>query len=277
MSSIRFWRIGFFITLKFYICVNVAYCSNTNRDDKKLCYPLDVKIAVGVSITGGNNSTRTATLNSELDKRYTRFRVRINGKGAYGEASYSNGPWIESTHNWRINTRVDWFTTSQLHSFLFTEAGLQSNQYRGYWLKNSLQGGYGIKLFGGIRNIDVSLPLGIDYARDILVVDNGQRSENFAAVLKPEIVYKINAYIQYRKKSNIFMDLQDDENYRVDSENIIDLHFTNTFALRISYMISHYNKPRLIREVDQAGKQTDERVPAKPTDHLFSTSMMISF
>jgi len=275
--------------LKFIrICVLIIVCislsgitvAKDSTDVKKITekkrYPLEVNFAIGGSISGGNNSARTAMLDSELQKRYTRFRIRVNGKGAYGEASYSDGPWIESTNNWLISSRVDWFTTSQLHSFLFTEGAMQSNQYRGYWLKNSVQGGYGVKLFSSSDLIDLSLPLGIDYAREMLVVDNGQKPENFSAVLKPELTVTFNSHVRYRQKSNLFMDLGNEEDYRIDSENIIDVMVTKAFSLRMAYSISHYNKPRLIREVDQSGQQTGNRIRARPTDHMFTTSVMIS-
>lgn len=274
-------RYSFFVILCSILIGSTLYsetdADNGEKKDEKQSYPLNVKFAVGTSITGGNNSTRVATLNSEFQKRYTRFRIRLNGRGAYGEASYADGPWIESTNNWLFSTRIDWFTTSQLHTFLFTEGTMQSNQYRGYWLKNSVQGGYGIALFSEIDHLEVNLPLGIDYAREILVVDDSQRPEKFSAVLKPEMILRLNSNIRYRLKTNIFVDLKDEEEYRIDSENVIDVKLTDKFSLRTAYTINYNNTPRLIREVDQSGTQTGNRVPAKPADHLFSTSLLVSF
>jgi putative salt-induced outer membrane protein YdiY len=249
--------------------------AGAEKETEQIKYPLEINFAVGGGITGGNNSTRTATVDSEIQKQYPRFRLRFNGKGAYGEARYSGGPWIESANNWLISARLDWFTTSQLHNFLFTQAATQSNQYRGYWLKNSVQLGYGIRLFGDSESIDLILPLGIDYARDVLVVDDRQKPENFSAVLKPELTVTFNSNLRYRQKTNLFIDFRGDEDYRVDTDNILDVTVTKGFTLRMAYTINFNNKPRLIREVDQTGQPTGERIPARPTDHIFTTSVMI--
>jgi hypothetical protein len=164
------------LLLHFFICNLVLSAENPEgRETQK--YPIDVKFAVGASLTSGNTSTRTATIDCELDKKYSRFRVRINGKGAYGEASYADGPWIKSTNNWRIISRVEWFTTSQLHSFLFAECAIKSNHYRGNWLGNSVQGVDGIILFSQNNKVDLGPLLGIDFAGDILILDNAQKPE----------------------------------------------------------------------------------------------------
>jgi len=261
------------------ICVNGVHADDNvqNEKNKRSSEPLDIKFAIGGSLSTGNNSTRTASIDTELDKRYVRFRLRVNGKGTYGETSYSDGPWIESTNNWRVTSRVDWFTSSSLHSFLFAEGGMQSNQYRGFWLKNSVQGGYGLRLFSNSDFIDLGLPIGFDYSRDVLVVDNGQKPETFSGVIKPEIEIKFNDNIRYRLKTNIFMDFRDEEDYKIESDNTIDMKVTEVFSLRLQYLLNHNNKPRLIRELGKSGSETGERVPAKPTDHLLSTSIVLSF
>lgn len=264
------------ILLLFGHCCGSVLAGRMSEGEKQQTYPLNIRLVVGASLTSGNTSTRTATLDFEVYKRYSRFQLRLTGKGAYGESSYADGPWIESTNNWRVSSRVDWFTTSQLHSFMFAEGSVHSNQYRGFWLRNSVQGGYGIRLFASDDKVDVSIPLGIDYARDVLVVDNGQKPENFSVVLKPEIVLRFNSQIQYRKRSNVFLNLQDGEDYRIDTEHTVDMKISDSFAFRLSHTLCYYHKPRLIREVDQSGKQTGQRVPAKPTDHLFAMSLLIS-
>ncbi len=88
---------------------------------------------------------------------------------------------------------------------------------------------------------------------------------------------RLNSNIRYRLKTNIFVDLKDEEEYRIDSENVLDVKLTDKFSLRTAYTINYNNTPRLIREVDQSGTQTGNRVPAKPADHLFSTSLLVSF
>lgn len=275
MKMIRSWFIFLLCSFIMNGSMSTSAANNVKKEEQQPKYPIEINFAVGVGITGGNNSTRTATVDSEIQKRYPRFRLRFNGKGAYGEARYSGGPWIESANNWLVSARLDWFTTSQLHNFLFTQAATQSNQYRGYWLRNSVQFGYGIKLFGESKFVDLILPLGIDYARDVLVVDDRQKPENFSAVLKPELTVTFNSNLRYRQKTNFFVDFRDDEDYRIDTDNILDVTVTKGFSLRMAYTINFNNKPRLIREVDQTGQPTGERIPALPTDHIFTTSVMI--
>jgi putative salt-induced outer membrane protein YdiY len=239
--------------------------------------PWDIKAGLGINITGGNSDSRTLTFDSEFRKQWSHFRYRGIGRRAYGTTSYSGGPRIPTTDNWLASSRLDLFTTVRRLNFFFLFLSVDGNQFRGYWAKRTSQLGYGVQLFPTVKKIDLNIALGVDYSKDHLVVKGSRRDEIFSVVLKPEIDWEVTQDLSFGHKVNMFVDLQDEREYQIDSHTIITLRLSGKLSLRSTYLLNYKNNPRLINEVDESGKPTGERVPAKPSDHTFSTSIVLNF
>jgi putative salt-induced outer membrane protein YdiY len=239
--------------------------------------PWQVKAGLGINITGGNSDTRTFSFDSDARKQFRMFRYRGIVRTQHGTSRYSGGPRIETTNNWLANSRMDFFTSEKRNMFLFIFGSLDGNKFRGYKSKRTVQTGYGFKLFSSVKSVDLNIALGLDYSKDVLVVPGSRREEIFSGVLKPEIDWSVTEDISFGQRSSFFMDLQDKEEYQIDVNSFVNLKLSGKLTLRTSYLLNYRHKPRLINELDQSGRPTGQRIPAKSTDRIFTTSILLNF
>jgi putative salt-induced outer membrane protein YdiY len=254
-----------------------ASASQDTTTKKKNPNPWQVKAGLGVNITGGNSDTRTFSFDSDASKLFRMFRYRGVVRTQHGTSRYSGGPRIETTNNWLVNSRFDFFTSEKRDMFLFTFVSLDGNKFRGYRSKRTVQAGFGFKLFSSIESVDMNIALGLDYSKDELVVPGSRRDEIFSGVLKPELDWAITKDILFGQRTSFFVDLQDEEQYQIDVNTFLNLKLSGKLTLRTSYLLNYRNRPRLINELDQSGRPTGQRIPAKFTDRVFMTSILLNF
>ncbi len=234
--------------------------------------PLQIQTTLGFTLTAGNSDTRTLTFDSNIKKPFKRFLYYIKLNLAYGTSKYGNGPRIETTNNWAISTRMDWFTTEKKKSYLFISNGLSGNKFRGYWSRISLQLGAGYS-FEAIR---LKLGLGVDYSKDNLIVKGSADDEIFFALLKPEFGSILKESIKFGSNANCFIDFQQFDNYRINSQTYLNLKVTSRLAINFNFTLNYDNKPRLIPEIGENGRPTGKLTLAKPADKIFNIGISIS-
>ncbi len=276
ISFILFSVYGFVNTTQVYADEESSQRADTVRVEQ-VRNPWTIKAGLGIHLTGGNSDNRTFTIDGDASRRFRMFHYRGILRRALGTSSYSGGPRIETTNNWLINSRFDWFTSARRNKFLFTFISVDGNKYRGYTSKRTAQLGYGVKFFTTYKPIDVNIALGIDYSKEVLVVRGTRRNEIFSGVLKPELDLTLNDGLAIGQRTSIFVDLQDEEEYQIDMTSFINLKLSGKFSLRTTYTLNYRNKPRLINELDQSGRPTGNRILAKPSDHTFTTSILLNF
>ncbi len=238
--------------------------------------PLQLQTTLGFTLTAGNSDTRILTIDSDIKKPFERFIYYTKFNLAYGTSKYGNGPRIETTNNWAISTRIDWFTTDKRKNYLFISTGLSGNKFRGYWSRRNVQLGAGYNFFYDVDTLKLKIGLGVDYSKDNLVVSGSSDDEIFFALLKPEFEIIFNKNIKFGNNANCFVDFQQLENYRINSQTYLNLKITNRLAVSFNFTLNYDNKPRMIPEIGETGKPTGKLILAKPADKIFNIGISIS-
>ncbi len=256
--------------------INLLSMDNSNQTTKTQFQPIQIRTTLGFTFTSGNSDTRILTFDSDIKKNFERFVYYTKLNFAYGTSKYGNGPRIETTNNWLISTRIDWFTTDKRKSYIFISNGLSGNRFRGYWSRISSQFGAGYNFFYYVDTLKLKFGLGIDYSKDNLVVKGSADDESFFALFKPEFEIIINKNIKLGNNANCFVDFQEFNNYRINSQIYLNLYITNRLAISFNFALNYDNKPRIIPEIGENSKPTGRFVPAKPTDKIFNIGISIS-
>ncbi|MEN3039745.1 MAG: DUF481 domain-containing protein [Candidatus Kryptonium sp.] len=237
--------------------------------------PLQIQTTLGFTLTAGNSDVRILTFDSNIQKPFQRFTHYINFNLAYGTSRYGSGPRIETTNNWSISTRIDWFMSDKRTGYLFLLSALSGNKFRGYWSRRNVQLGAGYSFFD-VDTLKLNLALGVDYSKDNLVVKGSADDENFFVLLKPEFEITIKENIRFGSNANWFVDFQDFKNYRINSQTYLNLKLTTQLAINFSFILIYDNKPRLIPEIGDGGKPTGRFIPAKPADKIFNIGISVT-
>jgi len=238
--------------------------------------PLQLRTTLGFTFTAGNSDTQILTFNSDIKKPFERFIYYTKLNLAYGTSRYGNGPRIETTNNWAISTRIDWFTTDKKKSYLFLSTGLSGDRFRGYWSRISVQFGAGYNFFHNLDSVKLKVGFGTDYSKDNLVVKGSADDESFFALLKPEFEFILSKNIKLGNNANCFIDFQKPENYRLNSQTYLNLGITDRLAISFNFTLNYDNKPRMIPEIGDNGKPTGKLTLAKPADKIFNIGISIS-
>lgn len=266
---------------KFAIFLFLFYLRTFSMDDgsgdtKVKSTPLQFQGTFGFTLTSGNSDTRILTFDSDVKKQFERFIHYIRLNLAYGTSRYGSGPRIETTNNWAISTRIDWFTSNRKRSYLFISTGLTGNKFRGYWSRRNFQLGAGYSFFPEVDTLRLKFGLGIDYSKDNLVVKGTLDDEIFFALFKPEFEIVINKNLKIGNNANCFVDFQELNNYRVNSQTYLNLRVINRLAVSFNFTLNYDNKPRFIPEIGENGKPTGKLTLAKPSDKIFNIGISIT-
>ncbi len=238
--------------------------------------PLQFQTTLGFTLTAGNSDTRILTFDTNVKKTFTRFILYTRSNLAYGTSRYGSGPRIETTNNWAISTRLDWFTSDKRKSYLFISGGLSGNKFRGYWSRRNAQLGAGYNFFYDVDTLKLNFGLGIDYSKDNLVVKGSADDEIFFAILKPEFEILVNKNVKFGNNSNLFVDFQELKNYRISSQTYLNLKVTTRLAVNLNFNLNYDNKPRIVPEIGDNGKPTGKFIPAKPADKIFNIGISVT-
>lgn len=238
--------------------------------------PLQIQTTLGFTLTAGNSDTRILTFDSNIQKPFERFIYYTRFNIAYGTSKYGNGPRIETTNNWTISTRLDWFTSDKRKNYLFISSGLSGNKFRGYWSRRNAQLGAGYNFFYDVDTLKLNFGLGVDYSKDNLVIKGSADDEIFFALLKPEFEIIINKNIKFGNNANCFVDFQELKNYRINSQTYLNLKVTTRLAINLNFNLNYDNKPRMIPEIGDNGKPTGKFILAKPADKIFNIGISVT-
>lgn len=258
--------------------ISTIYLLSTENPDqiaKTQLQPIQIRTTLGFTFASGNSDTRILTFDSDVKRNFERFIYYTKLNFAYGTSKYGNGPRIETTNNWLISTRIDWFTTDKRKSYIFISNGLSGNKFRGYWSRISAQFGAGYNFFYNVDTLKLKLGLGIDYSKDNLVVKGNTDDEFFFTLFKPEFELVINKNIKLGNNANFFVDLQEFNNYRVNSQTYFNIYITNRLAISLNFTLNYDNKPRTIPEIGENGRPTGKLTLAKPSDKVFNIGISI--
>lgn len=242
---------------------------------KQKTNPIKIQTTLGFTLTSGNSDTRILTFDSNIEKSFERFIYYTKFYVAYGTSRYGNGPRIETTNNWAISTRLDWFTSGKRKNYLFILSGLSGNKFRGYWSRRNAQLGAGYNFFRNVDTLKLSFGLGVDYSKDNLVVKGSADDEIFFALIKPEFEIIFNKNVKFGNNANCFIDFQRIKNYRINSQTYLNLRLTTRLAINLNFNLTYDNKPRVIPEIGDNGKPTGRLTLAKPTDKIFNIGISI--
>ena len=267
--------------VKFLFFIIIFTTTLFSKDEPELIVkpkpqPLQLQTTLGFTLTAGNSDTRILTFDTNVKKPFERFTWYAKSNLAYGTSRYGNGPRIETTNNWSISTRLDWFTSDKRRGYLFISGGLSGNKFRGYWSRRNAQLGAGYNFFHNVDSLKLSIGLGVDYSKDNLVVKGSSDDEIFFAILKPEFEKFLNKNVKLGTNSNFFIDFQELKNYRINSQTYLSLKVTTRLAINLNFNLNYDNKPRIVPEIGDNGKPTGKFIPAKPADKIFNTGISIT-
>lgn len=271
----RFSRIILYGSIDTFIIFN-WYAAGEEKNGENS--PWDFNIALGFSMTSGNNDTYTLTFEGDVRKEWERSRFRVEPGIRYGTTQYvSGGPSITTTNNWIVSTRLDWFLSAKRDNFLFAVLIPEGNEFRGFWWKVATQGGLGYRFFKNREHIDFTLAAGFDYSYEEPVVTDAQPKKIFTSVIKPELEWNILSNLRLSNRLSYWNDLRDGSEYKIDLRTLTDVSLTDSFSIRTAYKFNHRHKPRMIRKRDEYGNRTDKRIPAERSDHSVTTSIVWNF
>jgi len=212
---------------------------------------------LGLVDVSGNTSVTTLNAGEKLLRRMAPWEFRQDFSVVYGETDGE-----ESSNLWRASLRGDYGLSERLA--LYVRTGFERNKFAGITSRFAEGAGGVFK----VLNTDID-QLEVQAGFEVTQQKTLDDTESFSS-LRGAMAFKhvIGATASFSQSVEFLPNLDDSEDYRINSETTLLAPISQRIGMKASYQVRFDNQPAL----NAAGT-----APLRKSDRILSTGIQISF
>ncbi len=216
------------------------------------------------TLTEGNSSTRVFGVQLDADRESFRYFVGIEGSARYGKTRVVSivpdprgeteairegrpgGSFEENINDWLLSNKYGRYLSDRRSHYIYTLASVESDRFRGFWIRSQGQLGYGYRLAN--ERLSAKVEAGLDFTEDHQVVGSIRSRLSLAANMLIEYVISDTLTLRenfshVRTLETNILDVSPLEDHRTRSNTSFQVKLTDNFDLRTSAILDYASVP----------------------------------